>query len=129
MFASAEEEIMAEIGAFAEAWNRGDAKAAAAFSTEDGVRVGVSGDVQIGRQEIETAYERLLHQALPGARISQDAGSVRMLTPEFAIWQGGMEIVPVDGMPALKGYVVQVMKKVNGRWLTLEAHPKFYPRG
>ena len=119
--------IYTEIGAFAEAWNKGDAKAAALFFTEDGVRVGVSGDIQQGHAELEKAYDRLLHQTMPGAAVSMERGAIRMLTPEFALWQGGLEITPPDGGRVLKGYVVQVMQKVRGRWLVLEAHPKFYP--
>src|SRR5438094_570918 len=52
-----EQAIFSEIEAFTDAWNKGDAKAAAAFFTEDGVRVGAFGDVQHGRTEIEAAYE------------------------------------------------------------------------
>jgi len=74
---SDEEAIFSEIEAFAEAWNRGDAKAAASFFTEDGVRVGAFGDKQHGRTEIEAAYDRLLHQTMPGARVNQERGSFR----------------------------------------------------
>ena len=119
--------IYSEIEAFTEAWNKGDAKAAALFFTEDGVRVGVSGDIQRGHAELEKAYDRLLHQTMPGAAVSLERGVIRMLTPEFAIWQGGLEITSSDGERVLKGYVVQVMQKVGGRWLVLEGHPKFYP--
>ncbi|HAL15673.1 MAG TPA: hypothetical protein DCP32_02635 [Anaerolineaceae bacterium] len=121
------EAIYKEIEAFTEAWNKGDAKAAALFFTEDGVRVGVSGDIQHGHTELETAYDRLLHQTMSGAVVSLERGTIRMLTPEFAIWQGGLEITPPNGGRVLKGYIVQVMQKVGGRWLVLEAHPKFYP--
>ncbi|MBA4399838.1 MAG: hypothetical protein C0396_08240 [Anaerolinea sp.] len=119
--------IYKEIEAFKEAWNKGDAKAAALFFTEDGTRVGVSGDIQRGRAELESAYDQLLHQTMPGAVVSLERGTIRMLTPEFAIWQGGLEITSPDGERVLRGYVVQVMRKVGGRWLVLEAHPKFYP--
>lgn len=122
-----EQAIMNETASFAEAWSKGDAKAAASFYTEDGTRVGAFGDIQNGRSEIEAAYDRLLHQTMPGAVVKQERGSVRMLTPELAIWQGGMEIIPAGDGSALKGYVVQVMKKVDGRWLVLEAHPKLFP--
>ncbi len=44
---------------------------------------------------------------------------------ELAVWQGGLLIKPPGSL--LKGHVVQVMKKVNGRWLILEGHPKFFP--
>ena len=122
-----EETIMNETASFAEAWSKGDAKAAASYFTEDGRRVGAFGDTQNGRAEIEAAYDRLLHQSMPGAVVHQERGTVRMLTLELARWQGGMELVPAGGGPGLKGSVVQVMKKVDGRWLVLEGHPKLFP--
>src|SRR6266542_410931 len=39
-----------------------------------------------------------------------------------------MTIQPPGGASPLKGYVVQLMKKVDGRWLVLEAHPKLFRR-
>jgi uncharacterized protein (TIGR02246 family)/steroid delta-isomerase-like uncharacterized protein len=120
------EAIYREIQAFSDAWSKGDAKAAASFYTEDGVRVGAAGDVEHGHAEVESAYDRLLHGPFSGAKVTQDRGTVRMLTSDLAIWQGGMQITPAVGSP-IKGYVVQVMKKVNGRWLVLEAHPKLFP--
>jgi uncharacterized protein (TIGR02246 family) len=91
-----EQAIMNETASFAEAWSKGDAKAAASCYTEDGTRVGAFGDIQNGRSEIEAAYDRLLHQTMPGAVVKQERGSVRMLTPELALWQGGIEIVPAS---------------------------------
>jgi uncharacterized protein (TIGR02246 family) len=119
--------IMDETMSFADAWSKGDAKAAASFYTEDGTRVGAFGDIQNGRSDIEAAYDRLLHQTMPGAVVKQERGRVRMLTPEFVIWQGGIEIIPAGGGATLKGYSVSVMKKVDGRWLVLEGHPKLFP--
>lgn len=127
MITDDEQTIMNETASFAEAWSKGDAKAAASFYTEDGTRVGAFGDIQNGRAEIEAAYDKLLHLTMPGATVKQERGSVRMLTPELALWQGGIEIVPAGGGSALKGYVVQVMKRVEGRWLVLEGHPKLFP--
>ena len=57
---SEEQAIFDETEAFARAWNQGDARAAAAFFAEDGVRVGAFGDAQSGRAEIEAAYEAAL---------------------------------------------------------------------
>jgi uncharacterized protein (TIGR02246 family) len=127
MPSSDEQAIFDETAAFAEAWNQGDAKAAAAFFAEDGVRVGAFGDAQAGRAEIQVAYERLLHQTMPGAVVKQERGQVRILSPELAVWQGGIDIIPPGGGSTLKGHVVQVMKKVDGRWLILEGHPKIFP--
>jgi len=122
-----EQAIIVETEAFAKAWSKGDAKAAASFYTADGVRVGAFGDVQHGQAEIEAAYDKLLHQTMPGAKVKQERGTVRMLSPELAVWQGGIEIVPATGGSALKGHVVQVMKKEKERWLILEGHPKIFP--
>lgn len=119
--------IIAETEAFANAWNRGDAEAAASFFIEDGIRNGAFGDIQRGRSEIRAAYDRLLNQTMPGAAVKQEPGTVRMLSQDLAIWQGGIEIIPPGGDPPLRGHVVQIMKKTGDRWLILEAHPKFYP--
>ena len=122
-----EQAIIKETQAFAEAWTKGDAKMAAFFFTEDAVRVGAFGDLQHGRAEIEVAYDKLLHKTMPGAKLKQEQGVVRMLSPEFAVWQAAIEIIPPGNGAALKGHVVQVMKKVRDRWLILEAHPKIFP--
>jgi uncharacterized protein (TIGR02246 family) len=124
---SAEEQaIIQETEAFADAWNKGDARAAASFFSEDGARVGAFGDKQRGRSEVEAAYDRLLHQTMSGSTVKQERGAVRMLSSDFAIWQGSIEIVTTGGLP-LKGHVVQVMRKEDRRWLILEAHPKIFP--
>jgi len=70
MSSADEESIVAEVQAFSEAWSRGDAKAAASFFTEDGVRVGAMGDVQHGRAEVEAAYDKLLHGPFAGAKVT-----------------------------------------------------------
>ena len=119
--------IFHEVQAFSEVWSRGDAKGAASFFTEDGVRVGAAGDVEHGRAELEAAYERLLHGPFAGATVTQERGTIRMLTPDLALWQGGMTIQPPGGATPIKGYVVQIMRKVAARWLVLEAHPKLFP--
>ncbi len=122
------EAILERNRAFATAWNEGDAEAAAGFFAEDGVRVGAMGDVQHGRAEIETAYRQLLNGPLSGASVAQETGEVRLLTDDLAVWSAAMKIQRSDGSPAMKGHVVQVMKKVDGRWMILEAHPKLFPR-
>ena len=124
---SDEEAVIAETVAFGKVWSAGDAKAAAAFYTDDGVRVGALGDVQHGRTEIAAAYDRLLHGIFAGAHITVERGSVRLLTPELALWQAPMQIQPPGERPPIKGHVVQLMKKIAGRWLILEGHPKLFP--
>lgn len=124
-----EKAIIALHDVFAAAWNNGDTEAAAATYTDDGVRVGASGDIQHGRAEIKAAYDRLLEGPFKGATVSLGAQDVRMLASGYAIWQAPMEIHPVGGAPPVKGYAFDVMRKVGGRWLTLEATPKLFPSG
>ncbi|GLQ53684.1 SgcJ/EcaC family oxidoreductase [Devosia nitrariae] len=62
-----EDAIVAEIEAFSTAWNKADAKLAASFFAEEGVRVGAMGDRQQGRAEIEAAFDQLLHGPFAGA--------------------------------------------------------------
>ena len=123
---SDEDAIIAEVEAFTTVWNNADAEAAASFFTEDGARVGAFGDVQHGRAELAAAYDQLFHGPMAGAAIRQERGTVRILAPGLAVWQGGIEVQPTSG-PPLKGHVVQIMKQVGSRWLVLEGHPKFFP--
>jgi uncharacterized protein (TIGR02246 family) len=112
---------------FAAAWSKGDTTAAAATYAEDGVRVGAFGDIQRGRAQIKAAYDKLLGGPFKGASVSLGAQSVRMLSSEHAIWQAPMEIHPAGEAAPVKGYAIDVMRKVAGHWLTLEAHPKLFP--
>jgi uncharacterized protein (TIGR02246 family) len=121
-----EELIFRETEGFMAAWNRGDAEKAASYFADDGVRVGAGGDVQHGRMEIEAGYRKLFSHGMPSARIWTEKGTVRILAPDLAIWQGRLEIQPAKAQ-VLKGHVVQVMKKAGDRWLILEAHPKIFP--
>ncbi len=121
-----EQAILREQQAFSRAWNQGDVEALADFFTEDAVRVGAFGDIQHGRAEIAAGFHRLLRERMPGARVQLERGTVRMLSPELAVWQGGIQITLPAGPPR-KGYVVEVLRKVGDRWLVLESHPKLFP--
>jgi len=60
MMTEDEQAIMNETASFAEAWSRGDAKAAASYYTEDGTRVGAFGDMKVeGRWLVLDAHPKL----------------------------------------------------------------------
>src|SRR5262245_26079066 len=122
-----EEAIFALGEAFVQAWNARDAKALARFFAEDGVRVGAAGDVTCGHSEIAAAYERVFHNSAPGSHMVQERGTVRMLSPELALWQGAFAVSDGAHGEMQHGYASELLKKVDGRWLLLEAHPKFFP--
>lgn len=125
-----EEAIYAETEAFRQAWNKGDAKLVTSFFTDDAIRVdgvGATGKTQRGKKELEAAYVRLFHETMPGAQMKYlGKGEIRMLSPGLAVWQGNLEVVRTDGT-LLQGHVVEILKKINDRWLILEAHPKVSP--
>lgn len=120
-----ERTVLEEVGAFVRAWNQADPRALAAFFTHDAVRVDAFGDVQHGRQGITDGFRQLFHR-MPGATVRVDQGTVRMLSADLAVWQGGFAILRPDA-PPLKGYVVEILRKEAGRWLVLESHPKLFP--
>lgn len=123
-----EEAVYAETESFRQAWNKGDAKLVTSFFTDNAIRtsgVGSSGVTQRGKVELEAAYVRLFTQTMPGIQMKYlDRGEVRMLSSDFAVWQGNLEIIRPDGT-STKGDIVEIFKKVNDRWLIAEAHPRF----
>lgn len=124
---SDEDELHQVHDAFARVWSAGDASGAAQFWTEDGVRVGAAGDTQRGREAIRAALERLFSGAFKGATVHVERGTMRVLGPGLALYQGRMQIRPGGERPPLDGYYLDVMTKIGGRWLILESHPKLFP--
>ncbi len=112
---------------FGTAWSSGSVDALLAMFAPDAIRVGAAGDVQRTPTEIRAAFDRLLTGMFKGAKVTIERGSVRMLSADYAIWQAPMTIDPGAGKPPLRGYVVDVMKKVGGAWLILETHPSLFP--
>lgn len=121
---SKEEQLIDQVeNYFHEAWNSGDAKKISLYFTEDGIRVGPDGFIQHGRNEIEEIYDKLL-KMMPGSTIKYEPGIVRMLCDDIATWQCRLEITLGGGKAAIHGYSFDLLKKVEGDWLILEAHPK-----
>jgi len=123
-----EEELLEqETLKFQEAWSEGDARKISHFFTEDCRRVGAFGEIQDSRAEVEAAYKMLLERALPGSKLLKQGKVTRFLTPDLAIWQESFQILSPDSPEKIKGYVVLIMKKEEGKWMILEMHPKIYP--
>ena len=111
---------------FIAAWNRGDPHAAAAVYAGDGTRVGAFGDVSHGRQEIEAAYAKLLQGTMKGATAEWQP-SVRLVSADIAVAQGPLVIHPAGGGSAIRGYSVDIWKRIGGHWQLVEGHPKLFP--
>ena len=120
------DEIVRLEGEFLAAWNRGDARGAAAVFAEDGRRVGAFGDVQVGREQVRAAYEQLLHGLMKGATAECQV-EVRLLSGDLAVAQGPLTIRPAGGGAPRVGYAMDLWRKIAGGWQIVEAHPKLFP--
>ena len=101
--------------AFVEAFNKGDAKAVAAFWTPDGDMVDREGHHVQGRKAIEALYQKFFSEA-KGAKLYIRIASLRVVNPDLALEDGETEIVLPDGPPAASRYTV-VHVKQEGQWM------------
>lgn len=101
---------------FTEAFNRGDAKAVAAFWTADGEYIDEAGRKYEGREAIEKEYAALIAEN-PKATLHLMVESVRLLSADAAIEDGQALLeIPAGRQPTSSKYSV-VHVKVDGRWL------------
>lgn len=119
--------ILWAMEAFAEAWSSGDAWLAASFCAEDCVRFGPAGDVQHGRPAVEGVYDQLFHDKMRGAKVRFGLATVTELGRDMAEWQADLVILNATGAPGWQGQLVQVMVKVDGRWLVAVSRPEYAP--
>jgi uncharacterized protein (TIGR02246 family) len=112
---------------FTAAWSSAAIDKLLPLFTSDARRVGAAGDVQQTPAELRATFDRMLNGPFKGAKVSVERGTVRLLTPELALWEAPMTIELGGGKPPMRGHVHDVMKKVGGTWLILETHPKLFP--
>ena len=109
-------EITKTAGAFVEAFQKGDAKAVAAFWTLDGDYVDENSRVLKGRQAIEDAFAQLFN-ANKGLKVRIDIASVRFLGPDLAIEDGTYTVMAPDGSSPSRARYTNVLSKKNDQWL------------
>ena len=101
--------------AFVEAFNSGDAKALAAFFTEDADMVDQDGHQIKGRKAIEETYTKLFSEN-KGAKLFIRISSLRVARPDLALEDGLTEVVPGDGGPPSASRYSVVHVKQEGKW-------------
>ena len=101
--------------AFVEAFNGGDAKALAAFFTEDGDMIDQDGHQIKGRKAIEEVYTKLFAES-KGAKLFITINSLRVARPDLALEDGLTEVVPADGGPPSAARYTVVHVKQDGKW-------------
>ena len=102
--------------AFIAAFDKGDAKALAAFWTTDGDYVDQTGHHLKGREAIEARLKQLFEES-KDLKLRIDSMSMRFVTPDLAIEDGITEVLPPDGAPPSRARYTNVLVKKDGKWL------------
>ncbi|CAN5487855.1 hypothetical protein BH11PLA2_BH11PLA2_46540 [soil metagenome] len=100
---------------YAEAFNKGDAKALAAMWTENGESREANGETFVGRTAIEKVYTQLFAKNI-GAKIEVLVKSVRFPAKDMAVEEGLIrQTTGAKGLPATTSYVA-VHAREGGQW-------------
>jgi len=106
---------------WAAAFAKADAKALAAFYTENAVRVSVEAGKAVGRSAIEKEFVANFAGPWKGAKITINVGPVRPVGADIAVNEGTYEVTGItgpDGKPAkLAGSYLNTIVKKGGAWM------------
>ena len=108
--------LMKNAQAFVEAFEKGDAKAVAAFWAEDGDYVDLTGRRLQGRPAIEDAFKDFFAEN-KGLKLRIDVNAVRFVTPDMAIEDGITSVIPQEGTPPNQARYTNVHVKKDGQWV------------
>jgi uncharacterized protein (TIGR02246 family) len=108
--------IQKQAEAFIEAFQRGDAKAVAAFWTADGDYTDQNGKQVKGRDAIEKLFAGFFADS-KGLKLQIISESLRFVTPDVAVEDGISEVFPPDGAPPSRARFTNVLVKKDGQWL------------
>jgi len=100
---------------FIAAFNRGDAKAVAAFWAPDADYVDQVGREIKGRAAIEKLYEKVFAER-KGAKLNIYLTSTRLVSPDVSLEDGITEVTPADGGPGTAARFAAVLVKKDGKW-------------
>ena len=100
---------------FIAAFNRGDAKAVAAFWTVDADYVDEVGHHVKGRAALEKLYQKLFAEQ-KGSKLSVTVTSAHMVGSDVALEDGITEVTPADGGPPSVARFAAVLVKKDGEW-------------
>jgi uncharacterized protein (TIGR02246 family) len=100
--------------AFAQAFNKGDARAVAALWTKEGEYVGAGGEPVRGREALEKAYAEFFKKN-PKASVEVTIESIRLLGRFTALEEGSLKLtLPGDKEPGVSRYSVLHVKEDDG---------------
>ncbi len=108
--------IRANVAAYVEAYNSGDASALAAHWSEHGIYQNpLTGTEVSGREAIEQEFAVVLEE-LEDAKLSVSVTSVDFVSPSVAVEEGTAQVVGADSVPELTKYSA-VHVKQGDKWL------------
>lgn len=113
--------IRSRVQEYVTAFNRGDAKAAAAVYAQDGTHTYALGFTHRGRAAIEKGLAEFLAGPWKGTRLAITTESIRFLTPTIAIEEESFTIAGFKNSagaeaPAIKGLCLDLVQKQGGLW-------------
>ena len=132
---SQEQAVRKVLADFAEALNRGDAKAFAVLFTEDADFVVITGKYLKGRNEIVTYHESLFSGDFQGSHLDVTSVAVRFLRPDVAIARISTKRTENGGKEMRTSFPMFVLTKQGESWLiaavqnTLTSGPPVLPVG
>ena len=105
--------------AYAQAWNKGDAKALAILHATESIRIGADGKVAVGRAAIQQAMIEALTGPYRGTKLGVTAGQATRAGQDVYVTEGTYQVaggMPPADVPTRWRYL-QTLIRVNGRWL------------
>jgi uncharacterized protein (TIGR02246 family) len=108
------------------AYNRGDAKAVAAFWAEDATYIDEDGHEYKGRAAIEKLYKKAF-EARKGAKLAIHPTAIKQLSPDVALEEGITEVTPPDGGPVDADRFSAVLVRKGGQWYLQSVHDSEAP--
>ncbi len=116
-----QEAVSALAPQWAEAWNRGDAKAIGDMYTDDADYIEMTGQAFKGRAAIETAFADMMATMFEGTKISIEMTATRFIKPDLVVGDSNWEITGLPEMegeaPPSNGTSTIVAVKQDGQWL------------
>lgn len=114
---SGEQAVRRVVADFAEAINRGDAKAFAALFAEDADFVVITGKYLKGRNEIVTYHARLFTDDFQGSHLDVTSVAVRFLRTDVAVARVGTKRTENGGKEMRTSFPMFVLTKEGESWL------------
>jgi uncharacterized protein (TIGR02246 family) len=101
---------------YAAAFEKGDAKAVAAFWTPEGEFIDENGEVMHGRPAIEKALAEMFAKN-KGCKLETTIGSIRFVGRDSAVEEGVLKLKHPDGRPTTSTRYSVLHNREDGKWL------------